>query len=405
MRILIAANGSRGDVQPMLALAWALRERGHEAVLASNPRFASEAHAFGLPFVSVGQDLQRIMEDHRDAFSGQHSMGSVRRMQHAMTEEVRQQFQHLVPLARDFDRVVGGGFVLAARTAAEAAGRPFSFVVYTPQVFPSAHHPPTLLHLTRAPRWFARMAWWGMGQAYNLSLRRVLNEQRQLLGLAPVKDVLRYFFSLEHTWVAAEPELYPMPPDVAVPQVGAFCLPDARPFPEELERFLAAGPPPVYVGFGSMPDAAPERTTRIIAEAARRAGCRVVLSSGGAGLGGKGLGPDLLPVGALSHWKLFPRMAGIVHHAGAGTTAAAARAGVPQVAVPHVFDQFMLAHRVVRANLGVSLTRRQLTVARLAAALARIRQDGAIRASAARTGERLRQHNALETFIQHLTKT
>jgi vancomycin aglycone glucosyltransferase len=403
MKVLIAANGSRGDVQPMVALALALRERGHAPLLAASPTFAAEARAFELPFAPVGLDVHQLLREHRSKFGDRFSLGAVRLMHESIGEEMRLQLEGLVPLAKDFDCLVAGGVTLAARTVAEVAGIPFHYVAYTPQALPSAYHVPVMLPLVSAPRWFNRWSWRGMGSFYDSFFMPQLNERRRALGLGPVKSFLSHLFSAEHAWVAADPEIFPTPPDVPVPQHGAFCLADERPLPEELERFLAAGTTPVYIGFGSMPDANPERSTRIIAEAARRVGCRVVLSSGWAELGATGLGPDILTVGPLSHWRLFPRMAGVVHHGGAGTTAASARAGVPQVVVPHAFDQFMLARSVERANLGVSFKRPQLTVDRLAEALGRILRDTSMRETAARTGEAIRQRDGVKSFIQHLT--
>jgi vancomycin aglycone glucosyltransferase len=127
-----------------------------------------------------------------------------------------------------------------------------------------------------------------------------------------------------------------------------------------------------------------------------------VLSSGWAGLGAEGLGKDLLVVGDVSHWRLFPRVSAVVHHGGAGTTAAAARAGVPQVVVPHILDQFLLAKRVREAKLGVSFSRHQLTVERLHQALVRVRGDASLRENAARVGERIRQRDALGETVRML---
>jgi vancomycin aglycone glucosyltransferase len=387
----------------MLALAVALRERGHEPVLAATPLFAPEARDFGLPFVPVGLDVQQFLREHREELGSHFSLRAVRLMNQVIVKELRLQLDGLMPLARDFECVVAGGAVMAARTAAEAAGVPYHYIAYTPQILPSAYHVPIMLPLTRTPRWFNRLAWRGMRWFYDPLVLRQLNERRQPLGLAPVKDSVTHLFPAEHALVAADPELFPLPPDISSPQVGAFCLADERPLPQELERFLAAGEPPVYIGFGSMPDATPERTTRLIAEAARRVGCRVVLSSGWAELGASDLGPGFLTVGPLSHWRLFPRLAAAVHHGGAGTTAAATRAGVPQVVVPHAFDQFLLAHRVKQANLGVVVPRSRLTLERLTEALGRILRDTSMREAAVQVGERIRQRDALETAIQYIT--
>ncbi len=387
----------------MLALALALRERGHQPLVAATPLFASEAREFGLPFVPVGIDVQQLLREHREELGNHFSLRAVRLMNQVIGQELRLQLDGLLPLVQDFDCVVAGGAVLAARTAAEAAGVPYHYIAYTPQILPSAYHAPIMLPLTRAPRWLNRLAWRGMRWFYNPLILPLLNERRLALGLVPVKDSVTHLFPAEHALVAADPELFPLPPDLSSPQIGAFCLADERPLPPELERFLAAGEPPVYIGFGSMPDSDPERTTRLIAEAVRRVGCRVVLSSGWAELGATDLGPDFLAVGPLSHWRLFPRLAAAVHHGGAGTTAAAARAGVPQVVVPHAFDQFLLGHRVVQANLGASVPRSRLTVERLTEALGRILRDASMREAAARVGERIRQRDALEAAIQHIT--
>jgi len=112
------------------------------------------------------------------------------------------------------------------------------------------------------------------------------------------------------------------------------------PLPEKLEAFLDAGEPPVYVGFGSMTDPDPAAATRVVLEAVARAGVRAVLSRGWAGLGGVPLPSEVMEIGPVSHASLFARVAAVVHHGGAGTTTTAARAGAPQILVPHILDQF-----------------------------------------------------------------
>jgi len=154
-----------------------------------------------------------------------------------------------------------------------------------------------------------------------------------------------------------------------------------------------------------MPDAEPERTSQLLAEAARRAGCRALLSSGWAGLGAGNLGSHVQVVGPLSHGALFPRLAGVVHHGGAGTTAASARAGVPQVVIPHMVDQFMNAHYVRTAGLGLSLSRKDLGVEGLASALVRLREDSALRARAAQVGERVRARDSLSAAVALLEQS
>jgi vancomycin aglycone glucosyltransferase len=142
------------------------------------------------------------------------------------------------------------------------------------------------------------------------------------------------------------------------------------PLPAKLESFLAMGPPPVYLGFGSMPDADPAATTRTLLEAIARTGRRALIGAGWAALGDGPLPEGVLAIESVSHPMLFPRCAAIVHHGGAGTTTTAARAGVPQVVVPHLADQFYWARRVERLGIAVAaMTRRRLDAAVLAASI------------------------------------
>lgn len=178
-----------------------------------------------------------------------------------------------------------------------------------------------------------------------------VNSRRAELGLAPVADVRDHVFTAR-PWLAADPTLAPWPdandPDVF--QSGAWILPDDRPLDPELEAFLNAGEPPVYLGFGSI--AAPGDITSNVVEAARALGRRTIVSRGWADLAPVDGAPDCLAIGEVNQQALFPRVAAVVHHGGAGTTTAAAAAGTPQVLVPQVYDQFYFAGRVEELGIG-----------------------------------------------------
>ncbi|MFI1970779.1 glycosyl transferase [Streptomyces cinnamoneus] len=175
-------------------------------------------------------------------------------------------------------------------------------------------------------------------------------------------------------WHGFSPSVVPRPADWRPGlRVAGYWWPHECPTwqpPALVGEFLAAGPPPVFVGFGSMMPGDPDRLAGITARALRRAGLRGVVQSGWAGL--SVMNDDVITVGPLPHGWLMPRMAAVVHHAGAGTTAAGLRAGVPAVPVPVFTDQPWWAARLVR--LGVSpeaLPLAGLTAERLAGALGR----------------------------------
>jgi vancomycin aglycone glucosyltransferase len=193
------------------------------------------------------------------------------------------------------------------------------------------------------------------------------------VGLAPVRDAIGHVLSPRPV-LAVDAPFAALPADCAPGAVQIPCLHPrgSDPLPEKLERFLAAGPAPVYFGFGSMPDHDPRATTELLLAVVERVGCRALISRGWAELGEAALPEHVMVVGDVSHARLFARTAAVVHHGGAGTTHSAARAGVPQIVVPHLLDQFYFARRVHELGVGTpAIARRKLTAARSPNAWAR----------------------------------
>jgi vancomycin aglycone glucosyltransferase len=250
---------------------------------------------------------------------------------------------------------------------------PYVFVAYCPAVLPAPDHPPVPKRGVRYPEWLPaivnRVLWEIDDRLVNLLFLAALNEERAKLGLAPVESVQRHVLT-DRPWLAADPTLAPaaLRSRLQIVQTGAWLLPDHSPLPDELERFLASGAPPVYFGFGSMRGA--EQTGRLLIDAARAAGVRAIVSRGWGELGLVDAGADCISIGDVNHERLFTRVAAIVHHGGSGTTTAAARAGTPQVVVPHNYDQYYFSSRVRTLGVGVACPRRErLTVDALASAL------------------------------------
>jgi len=361
----MAAVGSRGDVQPMLALALALRARGHVIRFCAPPNFAAWVAGYGLPFHGLGRDFQAFLTEIGPA---------VHRGVVELRSDIRRQFDELGRLTADADLILGASVHCAGLSYAQKLGIPHAYVCYTPSLLPSSHHPSPSCPYLHLPRALNRFTWWLNDRIWNLVFRGPLNRERRRLALAPVPSAFRHVLSAPLI-LASEPGFGGPPEDSPFPalQTGAWFLPGSEALEPALERFLDAGAPPVYVGFGSMPDKKAARTAARVIEAARAAGVRVVISRGWAELGSAGSAAadsNVYVVGAVPHARLFPRVRAVVHHGGAGTTAAAARAGVPQVVVPHLLDQFFWADRVQGLGLGPApVAKHKLTARKLAAAL------------------------------------
>ena len=345
MRVLVAPFGSRGDVQPMLALAAALQARGHQVTVCAPPDYAEWISRLGLTGHPIGISMHEFVRRSAEGLRGiRYAMG-------AFPKLIGDQYAVLEPFANNCDVMLGSTLTSAGASFAEKLSIPYHYVSFTPCAIPSAEHPSLFTKSQGLPRWLNRLTWWFSAIANNLGLRSTINAQRRRLGLAPINDAWMHLLN-QRLIVASEPALAPLPrdaPDRAV-QTGAWLLPETEELPADLEEFLQAGSAPVYIGFGSMPDVNPARTTRRVLEGVKRAGVRALISRG-AGLAQGDLPAGVFAVGSTPHGKLFPRCAAIVHHGGAGTTTTAARAGVPQVLVPHMTDQFYWRHRLQELRL------------------------------------------------------
>jgi len=337
VRVLLSTYGSRGDVEPMAALAVRLQGLGAEVRVCAPPdeEFTALLARAGVrecvPFPRAWRSWQRPSTPAEQI--------------ERVTQFIEAQYDTLTVAAKDCDVLVATGMShFAARSVAEQAAIPYRYVMFSP----SALDAPLRDAMIDGP----------------------VNAHRESIGLPPIGDVLEFIFT-SRPWVAADPVLspWPDPPGITIVRTGAWILPDERPLPDELEAFLAAGPPPVYAGFGSMAMGESKDLARVAVEAVRAQGRRAVVFRGRAGLALVDDRGDCLAVGEVSQQALFGRVAAVVHHGGAGTTTAAARAGAPQVIVPQAADQPYWAGRATGLGIGAAHDGPVPTAGSLSAAL------------------------------------
>jgi vancomycin aglycone glucosyltransferase len=371
MNVLLAPHGTRGDVQPLVALALGLRARGHDVSFLAPENAVSWIRGFGFSCESNGIDIEAMLTaDGADIASFRWQM------HHFTTMMVPALFDAFVRLQVEPDLIVGSGVQLAAASAAEQRGAAYAAAVFCPCAVPSRGAPPPTIRTQSLPGWLNRVLWYAGGAAVGLALRRVFNDGRARLGLAPVGNPMSHLFG-STIIVAADPDLGPLADDAAstVVMTDAWVLEEAVELDPRIGSFLDVDPPPLYVGFGSMVAVRAEELAEHAIAAARALGRPAILGGGWAGLGRHVVeADDMLMVDAVPHHLVFPRVAAVVHHGGAGTTTAAARAGVPQVILPHLLDQYYWAHRVERLGIGsrglpVDLVNADVLTARIASAL------------------------------------
>lgn len=382
MRVLLTTYGSRGDVEPMAGLAVALQALGVEAVVCAPPdqEFIDLLVRAGVPFAPAFMGVRDWIR-----VAGKPPMDLPKRA----AEMAFAQLGAVSRAAEGCDLIVGTGLMpscAASQTVAEMKGVPYAQAVFCPLLLPSEHHAPFAYpgHPNPPELTDNRALWAHNVGVMNALFGEAVNGVRASVGLAPVDNVRDHVFT-EHPLLASDPALWPWAPTdlCGAVQPGAWILPDTRPLPEDLDAFLKAGTPPVYVGFGSMSMAASQDAARAAVEAARAHGRRVVLASGWADFAAPDDGPDCFRVGDVNQQALFPRVAAVIHHGGAGTTTTAARAGAPQVIVPQIVDQPFWAARIEGLGVGVAHDGPTPTVESLTAALeTALRPETAARAAA-----------------------
>ena len=382
MRVLLSTIGSRGDVQPVVALALQLRELGQEVRICAPPDFREWIDILGIPFVPVGPEVRQTAAPRPPAAQSPPSPEQLRQL---LDDTVAGQFETITSAAKGCDVLMAGmALQFALRSVAEQMGIPYVYATWCPITLPSPHHAPPPLPLraqTPTDGTADNLTLWAQdAKRWNDNFGAAINSHRGLAGLAPVTDVRSHIFT-DRPWLAADPTLGPWPEtaDLDVVQTGAWFQSDKRPLSPEVEAFLDAGEPPVYFGFGSM--RAPQDLSQAMIKAARALGRRAIVSRGWADVALPDGEPDCLSIGEVNLQALFRRVAAVVHHGGAGTTTAAAQAAAPQVVVPQIYDQHYWSRRVHHLGIGTAHAPEGPTADSLTEALSRTLQpDVAVRA-------------------------
>jgi sterol 3beta-glucosyltransferase len=423
MKVLIATIGTRGDVQPFLALALGLRSAGHEVTLATCPRFESFVTACGVGFEPLDEGLLELLESPfgREVFSNLNSFTGVLKSLPGILRRVGPIHHRLVAdawsavKASSPDLIVYHPKLFCVPAFAAVRDVPAVLALFNPMFVPTGDWP--LPGLPRLPLGAAynRATWRLMHAVMNLSSRTYVNAWRARHDpsgrsrastpsqIAPGR-LLPVLHAFSHAVVPAAKDwpdhvhgtgFWFLPEDVSATGTSRWKAPD------DLLRFLEAGPPPVYVGFGSMAGTSPESTTRRVLDAVQRAKVRAVIATGWGGMAAASLPSSVFMLGAAPHEWLFPRMAAVVHHGGAGTTAAGLRAGCPTVICPFGLDQPLWGRAVARLGAGPDpIAQKRLTAERLAAAIASATGDATVRSNAARVGQAIQAEDGVARAVE-----
>lgn len=410
MKITILTTGSRGDVQPFIALGRGLKQAGYQVRLATHDTFQEMVQQYGLEFVAIAGDVQALMasEAGQKMLKSKNPIYLIKQYARMVQPLVVQAMSDSWAACQDSDAIICTATSIWGYDIAEALSIPCFFASLMPQSsnpdFPYPSVSPTL-HLGRV---FNQLSYPLLMETFGAVFTQPLNQFRRSQLHLPTLPFGTIYRRIDRT---STPVLYGYS-SVVVPKpanwgdrlqvTGYWFLEhsvDWQPS-QALLNFLAAGSPPVYIGFGSMSggDAA---HTQIILKALKQAGQRGILLTGWGGIVQTDLPDNVFLLDSVPHDWLFPQMAAIVHHGGAGTTAAALTAGVPSVVVPFFGDQPFWGDRVMK--LGTSpppIPKAELTVDCLVAAITTAVTDSVMQQQARAVGAAIRAEDGVKQAIE-----
>ncbi|WP_304454797.1 glycosyltransferase [Nocardiopsis sp. YSL2] len=418
-KILLVTVGSRGDVQPYVALGHSLQAAGHDVTVATCERFQSFVTGHGLAFGSLSDGFMELIDSQegRTAMDDASGVLGLVRMNIQLARKAglinRELMSDVWRVARSVepDIVVYHPKALAGPHVAEALGVPAVLAVPVPVAVPTGAFPVVGMPNLPLGAWYNRLTYRLVAAGYKGYNKMVNTFRRDALGLGVVKGAA---MATHRPGGQPTPVLHgisrhvvPRPADWPehADLTGYWFLDGTDDWtpPTDLVDFLAAGEPPVYVGFGSMAGRDPKRVTGSVVGALRLAGVRGIIATGWGGLEPVDLPDTVLRITEVPHDWLLPRVSAVVHHGGAGTTAAALRAGKPAVICPFIVDQFFWGRQVAALGAGSTpIPQAKLTAQRLADALREVTTSTRVQHTAAEIGRRIAAENGAADAVARI---
>lgn len=419
-KLTLLTFGSRGDVQPFVALGKGLQADGHAVTLATHEKFRPFVESNGLQFATVAMDPEEMLNGDAGQEwlnSGTNPVAQVRAMKKLALPIMESVAHDCVVAAEGADAIIYSSLAGQVGDYIAEKNEVPGVRAYLQPTTRTRRFPSMLVKqsLGRFGPWFNLVTHFALEGAFWFPFRSIFNQLRtDVLGLPKMGLLGAWTRGTNPTVYGYSPTLLPKPDDWDPEQIcvsGFWFLDKPSTFtpPADLEEFLSAGPPPVYIGFGSMVDSDPETLNSIVTQALRSTNQRGILMAGWGGVanGGEASSDETVYTirdqMSIPHDWLFPRCAAVVHHGGAGTTAAGLRAGSPSIIVPYFTDQFLYAKRVEELGAGPkSIPRSDLTSEGLSAAIREAVESSAVKAAAERTGVLLRAETGLDSAVKFI---
>lgn len=392
MKIAFVIFGTRGDVQPMVALADGLLKRGHEVTICAPPENEELISSVNCMFIPFGPSPKKAAKENPKKQKGG---VAVKISPKEGKKVISDQINILLKILTGTDLILSVGIVFGVHTAADILKVPYRFVIYYPIVLGTTADDPLKNRIM-----------FGFGRSMiNMFIKGFINNHRARFSLPPIKDVWSNWLG-DRVIVACDPELNKARDGVSFPftQTGFMLVPSKKELPDNVLSFCNSGKPPIYIGFGSNPIADTEKFKQIFEKVRNDTNQRLIISKGWADLP-ENNSPDILYVDELPFDLLFPKLAAVIYHGGTGTMAIIARVGIPQAAFPFIADQFANRDNIVKLGLGPKTYNfKEMTAESISIAINECIKNNLYRNNALDLADKLKNSNGIELTIQLIEK-
>lgn len=407
MQVVILATGTRGDVQPYVALGLGLKAAGHQVRFVSSRTFGDFVCDRGLAFHPLSVDVKQVLNSEEGTEilqKGSNPIQFLRLYRKLMQPYIERQLQESWQACQGADALIYSPLSFGCTSFGEKLRVPHFLAKIQPvgetRAFPSPVTPPGIK----------------LGGLYNLLTYKMVRLASKRTLTPPVKEWLQAHLDISpaQSWRQLRyqkaqlfgfsnfvvPKPYDWPANWHVTGYWVLEQPQHQ-ASSDLVKFLAAGPPPVYIGFGSMKSRSPQQLTQLALNALALSGQRGVLLTGWGGLSQIDVPETVHVVDSAAHDWLFPQMAAVVHHGGSGTTAASLRAGVPTVITPFVADQPFWGDRIYKLGVGPApIQQKKLTAKTLATAISEAVSNPEYKSRSQHLSQKVNAENGVERAVE-----
>ena len=350
MKILLTSIGTYGDIVPILSYANHLKQIGHEVTICSTIDWEEFIKNNNHTFIALAFDFKKLTLENASVIGK--AFKSFYHFKKQLNEINKIVFNSLHKIAQNYDLIIGAGVQFSAFSIAEANNIAYKHILHSPVWLNSPNYTPPIINKQFSNKLINNILWKLFIVGINSLMIKNINRQRQKMGLLKINNI--YYSLKKHLLISCDSNISKIPDgNIFIKQIPYIYFENKTDLPTKIQTFLSCKTPVIYFGFGSMPSYKKIKLLEIIVNVVKKLKCKAIIQKGWSAMYTKNITKNILYIKEeLPHEKLFKKLSLVVHHGGAGTVHNAARAGVVQLIIPHMLDQFYFGNIIYTKKIG-----------------------------------------------------